>query len=94
MVILGYIGFFDLCLGRATTKFVAEAKVHYPIPVHLQKAARSLGYKEGDSPVSEEHAKTAITLPGHQHLTDDQIAYTIEIVRKFCLGQDFPSLLQ
>lgn len=63
-----------------------EAKVHYPIPVHLQKAARGLGYKEGDFPVSEEHSRMAITLPGHQHLNDDEIAYVIEMVRKFYMG--------
>ncbi len=62
-----------------------EAKVHYPIPVHLQKAASYLGYKEGDFPVSEEHARSAITLPGHQHLTSEEIEYTIEHVRRFYL---------
>ena len=63
-----------------------EAKVHYPIPVHLQEAARHLGYKRGDFPVSENHANNSITLPAHQHLTDDEITYTIEMVRRFYLG--------
>ena len=63
-----------------------EAKVHYPIPVHLQEAAQYLGYKEGDFPVSEDHAKTAITLPAHQHLTSEEIEYTIENIRQFYLG--------
>jgi len=62
-----------------------EAKVHYPIPVHLQKAAQYLGYKKGDFPVSEEDSRTIITLPSHQHLTDDEIDYTIEKVRSFYL---------
>jgi len=60
-----------------------EAKVHYPIPVHLQKAARHLGYKEGDFPVSEQHARTAITLPAHQHLTESEITYVIQKVKDF-----------
>ncbi len=63
-----------------------EAKVHYPIPVHLQEAARYLGYKKGDFPVSEVHAKTAITLPAHQHLTSEEIEYVIENIRQFYLG--------
>ena len=63
-----------------------EAKVHYPIPVHLQEAAQYLGYKEGDFPVSEDHAKTAITLPAHQHLTSEEIQYAIENIRRFYLG--------
>jgi dTDP-4-amino-4,6-dideoxygalactose transaminase len=62
-----------------------EAKIHYPIPVHLQKAAQYLGYKKGDFPVSEEDSRTIITLPAHQHLTNQEIDYTIEQVRSFYL---------
>ncbi|MBI4604726.1 MAG: DegT/DnrJ/EryC1/StrS family aminotransferase [Planctomycetes bacterium] len=60
-----------------------EAKVHYPIPVHLQPAARHLGYVEGDFPACEADAKRIITLPAHQHLTDQEIDYTIRQVRAF-----------
>jgi dTDP-4-amino-4,6-dideoxygalactose transaminase len=60
-----------------------EAKIHYPIPLHLQKAAKPLGYKEGDFPVTERQAKAIITLPVHQHLTDDQIDYMVDTIRKF-----------
>lgn len=64
-----------------------EAKVHYPIPVHLQRAAQYLGYKKGEFPVSEEDSRTVITLPVHQHLTKDEIDYTIERVRSFYRGE-------
>ncbi|PCI38394.1 MAG: hypothetical protein COB53_04775, partial [Elusimicrobia bacterium] len=60
-----------------------EAKIHYPIPVHLQKAAKHLGHKEGDFPNAERDAKCVITLPAHQHLTDEEIDYSIEQVRAF-----------
>jgi dTDP-4-amino-4,6-dideoxygalactose transaminase len=60
-----------------------EAKIHYPIPVHLQKAAHYLGYKKGDLPVSEEDSRTIMTLPAHQHLTVGEIDYTIEQIRSF-----------
>ena len=60
-----------------------EAKVHYPIPAHLQPAAAALGYAEGDFPTSEADSKRIVTLPVHQHLTDDEIDYTIEQVRAF-----------
>src|SRR5262245_31445067 len=60
-----------------------EAKVHYPIPVHLQKAAAHLGYKVGDFPISERDARCIITLPVHQHLTTDEVDYTIDMVRAF-----------
>ena len=63
-----------------------RAKVHYPIPLHLQRAAAYLGYKPGDFPVCEEHCRTIITLPVHQHLTPEEIDYVIEHVRRFYLG--------
>ena len=63
-----------------------EAKVHYPLPLHLQKAAEGLGYKRGDFPVCEDHCKTIITLPVHQHLTSEDVDYVIEQVCKFYLG--------
>lgn len=60
-----------------------EAKVHYPIPLHLQKAARHLGYKKGDFPVTEAQCKKIITLPVHQHLSDRQISYMTDKIKKF-----------
>ena len=62
-----------------------RAKVHYPIPMHLQEASGYLGYKEGDFPVAEEDARTMITLPVHQHLSAEQVDYMIEKVRGFYL---------
>jgi dTDP-4-amino-4,6-dideoxygalactose transaminase len=60
-----------------------EAKIHYPIPLHLQPAAKSFGYKEGDFPVTESQCKSIITLPVHQHLTEEQIDYIIEKIKGF-----------
>jgi dTDP-3-amino-2,3,6-trideoxy-4-keto-D-glucose/dTDP-3-amino-3,4,6-trideoxy-alpha-D-glucose/dTDP-2,6-dideoxy-D-kanosamine transaminase len=62
-----------------------EAKIHYPIPMHLQEASAYLGYKKGDFPVSERDSESIITLPAHQHLTDDEVAYAIDAVRSFYL---------
>jgi dTDP-4-amino-4,6-dideoxygalactose transaminase len=60
-----------------------EAKIHYPIPLHLQKAAESLGYKMGDFPASEDYAQKIITLPAHQYLSSDQVEYVIEAIGNF-----------
>jgi len=60
-----------------------EAKVHYPTPLHLQPAAAYLLYKRGDFPVSERDSNSIITLPAHQHLTSEEIEYTIHSVRSF-----------
>jgi aminotransferase EvaB len=63
-----------------------EAKIHYPIPLHLQPAAKALGYKPGDFPMAEADAACMITLPAHQHLTAEEIDYTIEQTRAFYGG--------
>jgi dTDP-4-amino-4,6-dideoxygalactose transaminase len=60
-----------------------DAKVHYPIPMHLQKASAQWGYKKGDFPVSEAHAASVFTLPVHQHMTDEQRQYCIDMVKSF-----------
>ncbi len=63
-----------------------EAKVHYPIPVHLQKAAQYLGYRAGHFPVCEEDSRNIVTLPAHEHLTAEEIDYTIAQVQSFYLN--------
>jgi len=60
-----------------------EAKVHYPIPLHLQPAARDLGYTRGAFPVAEAQAEDIVTLPGHQFLTDLEVDYMIDRVQRF-----------
>lgn len=63
-----------------------QAKVHYPVPVHLQPAAASLGYKPGDFPQAEEDSRTTITLPAHQHLEPREIDYMLNDVHAFYRG--------
>jgi dTDP-4-amino-4,6-dideoxygalactose transaminase len=46
--------------------------IHYPIPLHLQKAYVHLGYEEGDFPVSERLAKEILSLPMFPNLTEEQ----------------------
>lgn len=60
-----------------------EAKVHYPIPLHLQKAARPLGYKEGDFPMAEEQARDIVTLPLNQYLTNREVDAMVDAIRRF-----------
>jgi len=47
--------------------------IHYPIPIHLQPAARFLGYKKGSFPITERQAKRILTLPINQFLRKQEI---------------------
>lgn len=57
--------------------------IHYPIPPHLQEAYSELGYKKGDFPIAEEIAETCLSLPLYQELTEDEINYVINTIKKF-----------
>ena len=57
--------------------------IHYPIPIHLQNAAKELGYKNGDFPNTEIFSKTMISLPIYPELTDEEVYYVIEKVNSF-----------
>ncbi len=60
-----------------------ESKIHYPIPLYLQKGLAHLGYRKGDFPEADRQAKCIITFPDDQHLTADQVMYAIDRVREF-----------
>ncbi|MBN2459207.1 DegT/DnrJ/EryC1/StrS family aminotransferase [Candidatus Woesearchaeota archaeon] len=59
------------------------AKIHYPIPLHLQKASKYLGYKAGDFPVAEAQAKKIISLPVHQYITKEQREFVVKMIKEF-----------
>lgn len=59
------------------------AGIHYPVPCHLQKAYASLGYQEGQLPVTESHAARILSLPFYPELTEAQIIYIVNKIRDF-----------
>ena len=63
-----------------------DAKKHYPIPMHLQKAATYLGYKKGDFPIAERLADSTISLPVHEFVSPEQIEKMGNLVRSFYYG--------
>jgi len=66
------------CLERGI-----EAKVHYPMPLYQQDGLKHLGYKAGDFPVSDRHAREMITFPVDQHLSREEQDYVIATVKEF-----------
>jgi dTDP-4-amino-4,6-dideoxygalactose transaminase len=55
--------------------------VHYPVPVHLQEAYRSLGYQRGAFPVAERCATEFVSLPMFPELTHAQVEIAIQAVK-------------
>ncbi len=62
-----------------------EAKIHYPIPLHMQKASKIFGYRKNDFPIAEFQAKHLITLPIHQFLNKNHIDYIFKNIKNFYL---------
>src|SRR6266852_2249237 len=59
------------------------SRIHYPIPIHLQECANSLGYGPGVFPVTERLARRILSLPIYPELTDAEIGHVIASVRSF-----------
>jgi dTDP-4-amino-4,6-dideoxygalactose transaminase/acetyltransferase-like isoleucine patch superfamily enzyme len=57
--------------------------IHYPIPLHLQKAYISLNYAAGDFPVAERAAGEIVSLPMYPHLTLSQQEHVVEEIVHF-----------
>ena len=64
-----------------------EAKIHYPIPLHLQPAAQKLGLNKRVLPVAEKQAGNLLTIPIHQYLKSDQLGYVSQLIHTFYQGK-------
>jgi len=60
--------------------------IHYPIPLHLQKAYSSLNYLPGDFPVAERVASEIVSLPMFPQLTSEQQGRVVEATVRFTRG--------
>ena len=71
----------------ALQKYLGEKGVgtglHYPVPLHLQKAYANRGHKEGDFPVTESVAGRVLSLSMFPELAKEQIEYVADCIRQF-----------
>ncbi|RHG32325.1 DegT/DnrJ/EryC1/StrS family aminotransferase [Fusobacterium varium] len=55
--------------------------IYYPVPLHLQKVYKKMGYKEGDMPNSEYLSKRTIAIPVDPELTEEKKEYIVNILK-------------
>jgi len=60
-----------------------DAKIHYPVPMHLQPAAKEFGYFEKDFPIAEQVCKEVISLPVHEFISEEQVNFSISKIKEF-----------
>lgn len=57
--------------------------LHYPLPLHLQKAYAHLGFKRGSFPVTERTSERLLSLPMFAELTESAVARVADEIRAF-----------
>ncbi len=60
-----------------------ETAIHYPLPIHLQKAAEPLGWRAGSFPESERQAARILSLPVYPELTENELGAVAGRIREF-----------
>ena len=55
---------------------------YYPVPTHLQGAFASLGYRDGDLPITEELCKTTFAIPVFPEMYDEEREFIIKQIKK------------
>lgn len=69
-------------LHRALEAEGIQSGLHYPIPIHLQKAHEDLGYRPGDFPLSEAAARTVLSLPIYPEMAAKQVEQVVAAVEQ------------
>lgn len=64
--------------------------IHYPVPLHLQKAYASLGYGLGSFPVTERVTEEILSLPIFPALASDALERTVRQVKEFVCAALMP----
>jgi len=70
-------------LRQYLTDHQIGSEIYYPLPLHLQTSLASLGYKQGDFPLSETAAKEVLALPMYPELREDEQQTVVNTIAAF-----------
>jgi dTDP-4-amino-4,6-dideoxygalactose transaminase len=59
------------------------SEIYYPLPLHLQTSLSTLGYKQGDFPISETAAHEVLALPMYPELREDEQQTVVDAIATF-----------
>ncbi len=65
------------------SKNAISTQIHYPIPPHLSKAYEYLGHKDASFPITEEYAKSVVSLPLFEGMTQEEIWHVIQTINSY-----------
>ena len=68
------------------TKNGIGSGLHYPVPLHMQKAYEHLGLQRGTYPVTEDYTTRLLSLPMFPEMTDNQIDYVCKHLKLATAG--------
>ena len=57
--------------------------IHYPVPIHMARAAKDLGYEPGQFPVTERQANLILSLPVYPEMDTNKLEFVVENIRNF-----------
>jgi len=69
-------------IGHLKSKGIGT-QIYYPLSLHLQEVYKSLGYKQGDFPQSEQAQEQVLSLPMFPELSQEQIEEVAGAIREF-----------
>ncbi len=61
-----------------------DSAIYYPVPLHFHAPYQRFGNGHGSLPITERVSEQVLSLPCHQHLSEDAARHVAETVREFC----------
>jgi len=80
-------------LQRFLKKRGMDTLIHYPIPIHQQKAFKEWGYRRGDVPLTEQYSRTILSLPFFPEIKESEMEEVARGIQHFMEAVSVPKRL-